>query len=99
SGENPVRLLGEASRTTCERAAADEGLVARARELEQRLLGEQPRAASSMSPERPVAFFCTEFAIHRSLPIYSGGLGVLAGDILKEASDRGLPYVGIGMLY
>ena len=42
----------------------------------------------------PVAFLCAEFGIHRSLPIYAGGLGVLAGDILKEASDRALPMVG-----
>ena len=46
-----------------------------------------------------VAFFCAEFGFHASLPIYSGGLGVLAGDILKEASDQALPMVGIGLLY
>ena len=49
--------------------------------------------------EHPVAFFCAEFAVHQSLPIYSGGLGALAGDILKEASDRALPMVAIGLMY
>jgi starch phosphorylase len=49
--------------------------------------------------ERPVAFFCAEFGVHRSLPIYGGGLGALAGDILKGASDRALPMVGVGILY
>src|SRR2546427_376098 len=49
--------------------------------------------------DRPIAFLCLEYGIHPSLPIYSGGLGVLAGDILKEASDRGLPMIGIGLLY
>ena len=48
---------------------------------------------------RPVAFFCAEFGVHRSLPIYSGGLGALAGDILKEASDRALPLVAVGLMY
>ncbi len=47
----------------------------------------------------PVAFFSMEFAIHNSLPIYAGGLGVLAGDICKEASDSGLPLVGVGFMY
>jgi starch phosphorylase len=48
---------------------------------------------------RPVAYFCAEFALHESLPIYSGGLGVLAGDHLKAASDLGIPMVGIGLAY
>ena len=47
----------------------------------------------------PVAYFSAEFGIHESLPIYSGGLGVLAGDHLKSASDLGLPLVGIGLFY
>lgn len=45
------------------------------------------------------AYFSTEFAIHESIPIYSGGLGVLSGDHLKSASDMGLPLVGVGLLY
>ena len=55
---------------------------------------ERPPAAA-----RPVAFFCAEYAVHQSLPIYSGGLGALSGDFLKEASDRELPLVGVGLLY
>ena len=47
----------------------------------------------------PVAYFSAEFGLHESLPIYSGGLGILAGDHNKEASDLGLPFVGIGFLY
>jgi starch phosphorylase len=47
----------------------------------------------------PIAFFSMEFAIHKSLPIYAGGLGILAGDICKEASDLGIPLVGIGFMY
>ncbi|MFO0907250.1 MAG: alpha-glucan family phosphorylase [Isosphaeraceae bacterium] len=48
---------------------------------------------------RPVAYFSAEFGLHESLPIYSGGLGVLAGDHLKSASDLGIPLIGIGLAY
>ena len=48
---------------------------------------------------QPVAYFSAEFGIHESLPIYSGGLGVLAGDHIKSASDLGVPLVGVGLFY
>ncbi|HEX7024341.1 MAG TPA: alpha-glucan family phosphorylase [Gemmatimonadales bacterium] len=48
---------------------------------------------------RPVAYFCAEFGLHNSVPIYSGGLGVLAGDHCKTASDLGIPLVGVGLSY
>ena len=48
---------------------------------------------------RPIAYFSMEYGLHETLPIYSGGLGVLAGDHLKEASDLGLPLVGMGLMY
>jgi glycogen phosphorylase len=48
---------------------------------------------------QPVAYFSAEFGLHESLPIYSGGLGILAGDHLKSASDLGVPLVGVGLLY
>ena len=48
---------------------------------------------------RPVAYFSAEFGLHESIPIYSGGLGILAGDHLKSASDLGIPLVGIGLYY
>jgi len=50
-------------------------------------------------PVGTIAYFSAEFALHKSLPIYAGGLGVLAGDICKEASDLGLPFVGVGFMY
>ena len=49
--------------------------------------------------DRPIAYFSFEFGLHQSLPIYSGGLGVLSGDHCKEASDLGLPFIGVGFLY
>jgi glycogen phosphorylase len=101
-GENPVRLLTETSTAALERAAADPQLVARGEALEEAIAADLARPAASaglVTPERPVAFFCAEYGIHASLPIYSGGLGALAGDILKEASDRALPLVAVGLLY
>jgi starch phosphorylase len=100
--ENPVRLLTEAPLDALQRAAADPALVERARLLEEAIRADLSRPATSAGPAtpgRPVAFFCAEYGIHASLPIYSGGLGALAGDILKEASDRALPFVAIGLLY
>ena len=58
-----------------------------------------PPADGPIAPDRPVAFFCSEFGVHSSLPLYGGGLGVLAGDMLKAASDAALPMVGVGLLY
>ena len=52
-----------------------------------------------ITPERPVAYFCAEYGVHNSLPLYSGGLGMLAGDHLKSASDLRLPLVAVGLLY
>ena len=54
---------------------------------------------TTIGRNRPIAYFSAEFAIHQSLPIYAGGLGVLAGDHCKEASDLGLPFVGVGFMY
>ena len=56
-------------------------------------------AGQNVSGKPLVAYFCAEFAVHESLPQYSGGLGVLAGDHVKSASDLGIPLVGVGLLY
>ncbi len=100
SGGNPVRLLLESARL--DEAAADAALVSRVEALGIGLAAELSRPcaeAEGVTPARPIAFFCAEYGIHRSLPIYAGGLGVLAGDFLKEASDRALPLIGIGLFY
>ncbi|WCB94385.1 Glycogen phosphorylase [Baekduia alba] len=94
---NPVRLLQEASQERLQAAAADAALLDRAAALDRRL-GEH-RGAPPSRDGGPVAYFCAEYAIHASLPIYSGGLGALAGDLVKEASDRALPFVAVGLLY
>ncbi|HSQ81948.1 MAG TPA: alpha-glucan family phosphorylase [Casimicrobiaceae bacterium] len=59
----------------------------------------RPAAAEQLEQRDLVAYFCAEFGFHESLPIYSGGLGILAGDHCKAASDLRLPFVGIGLLY
>lgn len=57
------------------------------------------RIAPDFTAEEPVAYFCLEYGIHESLYTYCGGLGILAGDYLKSASDLGVPMVGVGLLY
>jgi starch phosphorylase len=99
--QNPVRMLHEASIGSLARAAADEELVGIARAVHA-LVAEDHSIepdGSVIDPARPVAFFCAEYGVHVSLPVYSGGLGALAGDLLKEASDRRLPMVAVGLMY
>ncbi len=59
-----------------------------------------PEIIDCVDPDRDlIAYFCAEFGLHESFPIYSGGLGILAGDHCKAASDLGVPFVGVGLLY
>ncbi len=100
-GQNPVRLLQEVPAFRLHRAARDEQVPERAQEL-LALLGQdlaRPVAPGAVEPDRPVAFLCAEYGIHASLPIYSGGLGALAGDLVKEASDRAVAMVAVGLMY
>ncbi|MFI5285311.1 MAG: alpha-glucan family phosphorylase [Candidatus Dormibacteria bacterium] len=101
SNHNPIRLLDETSSAALERAAGDATMLHRLSDLVGALDHElsRPPIEGRATPVHPVAFLCAEFAVHRSLPIYAGGLGVLAGDILKQASDMALPMVGVGLLY
>jgi starch phosphorylase len=97
---NPVRLLQEATTESLARAARDVKLVERAEAMEKAILSDLDRPfAQGHDHMRPVAFVCAEYGIHSSLPIYSGGLGTLAGDFTKESSDQALPLVGIGLMY
>ncbi len=105
TAHNPVRMLRVLPRTRIEEAARDPHFL----DLYDRALRDlDPTRAATDSwwhrrmpemPGRSLAFFSAEFALHQSLPIYAGGLGVLAGDICKEASDLGLPLLGIGFMY
>jgi starch phosphorylase len=99
--ENPVKLLQEAAADRLVAASQDEALLERARALEQRVSADlaRPYHEASAKPDRPIAYFSAEYGFHVSFPIYSGGLGALAGDILKEASDRAWPLAAVGLLY
>jgi glycogen phosphorylase len=97
---NPVRLLQETPYRRLQEAAANVELLARAAELEAQVAADLGRPAQGgIDADRPVAFLCAEYGVHVSLPVYSGGLGALAGDLLKEASDAALPLVAIGLMY
>ncbi len=101
---NPLELLRRVDPARLAAVAADPGFVA----MHDRVMDAYHRAMQSPNTwfqerfpdlQRPVAYFCAEFGLHNSVPIYSGGLGILAGDHLKAASDLGVPLVGIGLFY
>lgn len=96
AGENPARLLRALSPERLARLVGDEEFLARARELGAELTAYLDRPLSSAPA---VAYFSPEFGISASLPLYSGGLGILAGDHLKAAGDLGVPVIGVGLLY
>ncbi len=98
---NPVRLLQEVHPDRLRELAGDEEFLARLAAFVETIDAalSQEEFEGPVSHETPAAFFCAEYAVHGSLPVYSGGLGVLAGDILKEASDHGLPLVAVGLMY
>jgi starch phosphorylase len=105
TAHNPVRMLQQVPREKLERAAADPAWLANYDNVLARL--DAARAAqhtwcTNQVPDlqgKSVAYFSAEFALHQSLPIYAGGLGVLAGDHCKEASDLGVPLIGVGFMY
>ena len=104
-GNNPKVFLRRVAQERLEEAAADAIYIedyTRAMSAynayhrsRRRLLGDTPLNED----QDLVAYFCAEFGFHESLPIYSGGLGILAGDHCKAASDLGIPFVAIGLLY
>jgi len=103
--QNPVSLLAEFPLAKLERRATELVLHSRInyayRRLQEYLRADRTwgaRHAGVLRP-RPVAYFSAEFGLHESLPVYSGGLGVLAGDHIKSASDLAIPLVGIGLFY
>lgn len=102
---NPVQMLRIMSKSTLEKAAEDPSFI---RLYHKVLLQYDQEMANGHAwfqqnypefKEKTIAYFSFEFGLHNSLPIYSGGLGVLSGDHAKEASDLGLPFVGVGFFY
>lgn len=105
TNHNPVAFLSELPPERLARRADETALESRInlafRRLEEYLQAHATwgKAVCGVLRTRPVAYFSAEFALHESLPIYSGGLGVLAGDHLKGASDLDVPLVAIGIFY
>ena len=104
SHHNPVKMLGMVSQDKLSQSASDEGFLAHMRRSQDALhsyLQEttwfESRYGKVESPK--IAYFSMEYGLTECLPIYSGGLGILAGDHLKSASELGLPLVGVGLLY
>ncbi len=101
---NPVEMLGILQQTTLEALQSDEGFMSHLAQVDEKLTDYLSaktwfdRRYNGNKPMR-IAYFSMEFGLHESLPIYSGGLGILAGDHLKSASDLGIPLVGVGLLY
>jgi starch phosphorylase len=102
-GHDPVRLLGEVSSDRLAALAADRRFLRRldaaAEDLRDYLTAPRWYQSLSDSPPAAVAYFSPEYGIAAALPQYSGGLGILAGDHLKTASDLGVPIIGVGLLY
>ncbi|MBI3978235.1 MAG: alpha-glucan family phosphorylase, partial [Chloroflexi bacterium] len=105
TGHNPVRLLGAVDQAQLKAAAADEGFLAHLDGVYQSfrdyLTAESSwfRRTHGGDPPPTFAYFSAEFGLTECFSIFAGGLGVLAGDHLKSASDLGLPLVGVGLLY
>jgi starch phosphorylase len=103
--QNPIALLSEMPLGEIERRATELVLHSRInyvyRRQQEYLLADRTWGAANAGVlrPRPVAYFSAEFGLHESLPIYSGGLGVLAGDHIKSASDLDIPLVGVGLFY
>lgn len=101
---NPVKMLGTLQQSRLEELLADDGFLAHLRRIEEKL---QDYMAGKTWYEKSrhgghsarIAYFSMEFGLHESLPLYSGGLGVLSGDHLKSSSDLGIPLIGVGLLY
>src|ERR1041385_5494483 len=103
---NPRQLLAKTSAYRLAQAATDPVYLERIRRIDdlfKTYMAITPcwpqEGAAKITSENPVAYFCAEFGVHNSLPLYSGGLGILAGDHLKSASDLRLPLIAIGLLY
>lgn len=103
--QNPISLLNEMPLREIERRATELALHSRInyvyRRQQEYLHADKTwgSANAGVLRPRPIAYFSAEFGLHESLPIYSGGLGVLAGDHIKSASDLGIPLIGIGLFY
>ncbi|MFN2168352.1 MAG: alpha-glucan family phosphorylase, partial [Anaerolineae bacterium] len=101
SRHNPLKFFCEISPERLAELREDSGFLTHMEAVRERFEAEvlEPEAAAGQADRGGVAYFSLEFGIHESVRIYSGGLGCLAGDHLKSASDLGLPLLAVGLLY
>jgi starch phosphorylase len=104
TNQNPVRFLAHVAQRRLDQAAKDDAYLSRLQRVMEDFDDYMKREGwfAKTYPDfknATIAYFSMEFGLHESLPIYSGGLGILAGDHLKSASDLGLPLVGVGLTY
>ncbi|HVE57410.1 MAG TPA: alpha-glucan family phosphorylase [Pyrinomonadaceae bacterium] len=100
--QNPRLLLKQIKQFRLWQKSTDLEYVEKVKRFAEKLenyLREEPKDSGRVTRENPAAYFCAEYGVHNSLPNYSGGLGILAGDHLKSASDLNVPLVAIGLLY
>jgi starch phosphorylase len=102
-GRNPILFATHISQERFEQLAQDETFLSHLKRVKEqyksRVLSPADRTELPLEPDSSIAYFSMEFGIHESLPLFAGGLGVLAGDHLKAASNMALPLIGIGLLY
>ena len=100
--QNPRLFLKNISQLRLWQKSLDENYVERLNDfarLFDEYVAQSPQNFGAVTTENPAAYFCAEYGVHNSLPNYSGGLGILAGDHLKSASDLNVPLVAVGLLY
>jgi glycogen phosphorylase len=102
-GHNPIRLLNEIENGRLKQAAKDKDYLALYDEVftsfDSYFTKQSWSQTAHADLQKPIAYFSMEYGLHETLPIYSGGLGVLSGDHLKESSDLGLPFIAVGFMY
>lgn len=104
SGHNPIRMLALLSPDMLLSVTEDRGFLARYDAVMAQFEAETDTQAGWFAAEygrvgSPLAYFSAEYGLHASLPVYAGGLGILAGDHLKECSDLAIPAVSVGLIY
>ncbi len=105
TNHNPVAILAQVSDTELNARLGDRAFLKRLVDVlssfnaYMHAIPEKRRNLKNIGKNDLVAYFCAEFGFHECLPFYSGGLGILAGDHVKSASDLGLPFIGVGLFY
>ena len=106
SGRNPIAFLSKIPQSRFEKLAKDKGYLSHLKGVKEQFqvrvldsLDQSDQDSFGFGPQETIAYFSMEFGIHESLPLFAGGLGILAGDHLKSSSNINLPLTGVGLMY